>query len=132
MYTEHCSLKQTEFHVYFIPHHSLLVDHLTFLPSKLNLQLDLTQLCSLIYLINCLMFTTLSYEFAFIYNYRSQLIITAVLVSVQFMATLVWVFAAFPDAKLFYPQRNEVSNNDFLLNKGRFLHVAKLTILCPN
>ena len=42
-------------------------------------------------------------------NYRSQLIITSVLVSVQFMATLVWVFAAFPTAKTYFPDRDLVS-----------------------
>ena len=40
---------------------------------------------------------------------RSQLIITSVLVSVQFMATLVWVFAAFPAAKTYFPDRDLVS-----------------------
>ena len=39
---------------------------------------------------------------------RSQLIITAVLVSVQFVATLMWLVAAHPDAQKVYPQRNEV------------------------
>ena len=41
---------------------------------------------------------------------RSQLIITAVLVSVQFMATLMWIVAAAPDAEKVYPQRSEVSS----------------------
>ena len=39
---------------------------------------------------------------------KSQLIITAVLVSVQFLATLVWIVAAFPNAQKVYPQRSEV------------------------
>ncbi len=42
---------------------------------------------------------------------RSQLIITAVLVSVQFLATLVWIVASVPDAQKTYPQRSEVHNN---------------------
>ena len=40
---------------------------------------------------------------------RSQLIITSVLVSVQFVATFVWVVAAIPGAQKVYPQRSEVS-----------------------
>ena len=39
---------------------------------------------------------------------KSQLIITAVLVSVQFAATTLWAIAALPDAKEVYPKRNEV------------------------
>ena len=39
---------------------------------------------------------------------RSQLIITAVLVSVQFMATLVWVVASTPEGEKTYPDRSEV------------------------
>lgn len=39
---------------------------------------------------------------------RSQLIITAVLVSVQFLATLLWIVAAFPGAQRVYPMRSEV------------------------
>lgn len=41
---------------------------------------------------------------------RSQLIITAVLVSVQFLATLLWVVASIPGAEKVYPQRSEVLN----------------------
>ena len=44
---------------------------------------------------------------------RSQLIITAVLVSVQFMATLVWIVASTPDAEKVYPQRSEVRHKPF-------------------
>ncbi len=40
---------------------------------------------------------------------RSQLIITAVLVSVQFFATLFWIVASIPDAQKVYPDRSEVS-----------------------
>ncbi len=42
---------------------------------------------------------------------RSQLIITAVLVSVQFGATLFWVISAFPGAHKVYPERDEVRKN---------------------
>ena len=41
---------------------------------------------------------------------RSQLIITAVLVSVQFMAAMVWIVASIPDAEKDFPTRSEVSN----------------------
>ena len=40
---------------------------------------------------------------------RSQLIITAVLVSVQFMAAMVWIVASIPDAEKDFPTRSEVS-----------------------
>ncbi|XP_040579714.2 LOW QUALITY PROTEIN: metabotropic glutamate receptor-like [Lepeophtheirus salmonis] len=39
---------------------------------------------------------------------RSQLMITSVLVSLQFFATLIWIFAAFPAAIKVYPQRHDV------------------------
>ncbi len=39
---------------------------------------------------------------------RSQLIITTVLVSLQFGATLVWTVAAFPGARRDFPHRDEV------------------------
>ena len=66
-------------------------------------------------IINSLKFSPAPYKFVIIFNYRSQLIITAVLVSVQFMATLVWVFAAFPDAKTYFPSREEVSIKELLV-----------------
>ena len=40
---------------------------------------------------------------------RSQLIITAVLVSVQFMAAMVWIVASIPDAEKDFPTRSEVN-----------------------
>ena len=43
---------------------------------------------------------------------RSQLIITAVLVSVQFMAAMVWIVASIPDAEKDFPTRSEVSHRD--------------------
>ena len=43
---------------------------------------------------------------------RSQLIITAVLVSVQFLATMLWIVAALPAAQKVYPQRSEVRNQN--------------------
>ena len=39
---------------------------------------------------------------------KSQLMITAMLVLVQFAATLVWVVAAFPESQRVYPRRDEV------------------------
>jgi len=40
---------------------------------------------------------------------RSQLIITGILVSVQFAGALLWVLLAFPGAHKVYPERDEVS-----------------------
>ena len=56
---------------------------------------------------------------------RSQLIITTVLVSLQFGATLVWVLAAFPGARSDFPRRNEVilkcnvNDSSFLISQVR-------------
>jgi metabotropic glutamate receptor 2/3 len=41
---------------------------------------------------------------------RSQLIITSILASVQFMGTLIWIMVTFPDAERVYPNRHEVKN----------------------
>jgi hypothetical protein len=43
-----------------------------------------------------------------IFNFRSQLIITSILASVQFMGTVIWIMVAFPDAERVYPNRHEV------------------------
>ena len=48
---------------------------------------------------------------------RSQLIITAVLVSVQFMAAMVWIVASIPDAEKDFPTRSEVILLHWMRNK---------------
>ena len=65
-----------------------------------------------------------------IFLYRSQLIITSVLVSVQFMATLVWVFAAFPAAKTYFPDRDLVSKqkNQYILEINKFKELCQNSI----
>ena len=56
---------------------------------------------------------------------KSQLVITAVLVSVQFFGTLVWAVTAFPGAERVTPRREEVilkcnvDNSSFLISQGR-------------
>ena len=65
---------------------------------------------------------------------RSQLIITSVLVSVQFGATLMWVLAAFPAAERVYPQRDEVilkcnvNDSSFLISQ---VHVNDFPKVIP-
>ena len=55
---------------------------------------------------------------------KSQLVITAVLVSVQFFGTLVWAVTAFPGAERVTPRREEVilkcnvDNSSFLISQG--------------
>ena len=62
-----------------------------------------------------------------IFLHRSQLIITSVLVSVQFMATLVWVFAAFPAAKTYFPDRDLVSKqkNQYVFEVNHFKELCR-------
>ncbi len=54
---------------------------------------------------------------------KSQLMITLILVSVQFCGTLVWTITAFPGAQRVYPRRDEVilkcnvDNSSFLISQ---------------
>lgn len=86
-------LKQTGFQEFFIQQHILLDVPLTYHPGK---ELNLKSFSMKTYVLVNL--------------YRSQILITSVLASVQFFGTMIWIFVTFPDAEKVYPFRHEVKN----------------------
>ena len=107
LYSELCSPKPIEYPEYSIQLHNQLDDHPISHRSKFILQeytYDIYHSLINIFEIN-------GKNVFDVTTSRSQIIITSVLVSFQFLATLVWVCAAIPDAKTYFPTRDMVSRN---------------------